>query len=193
MVATITGLAAGGVVRNAVGADDTVVTLSQEQVMARLSSSNTTSSAQPTSRPSPGPTPTSGTKATQSPTPSGTHHATPPPASQPARTTSPSQPPTAGPSHAPTPAPAPRPTPSSQTGLIYSSGGTVVAECSGSTARIRSLSPAQGYRVASAEYGPAQELELVFAPSGSGSDVEIHITCRNGAPVGEVNNGGHDH
>ena len=188
--ATVTGLAAGSVVRGAVGGDDATITLSQEQVVARLSGSTSGPGPAPTSataRLSPKPSATGVPHPSMSPTVAPTHGSGPTQSGGPTTHTGPpSKPPTSPPTNAPTPTP----TPTSRSGLIYSSGGSVVAQCSGSAARIVSVSPAQGYHVATAEYGPAQELEVVFASSAGGQAVGIHITCRNGAPVGQVDDSG---
>jgi hypothetical protein len=183
--ATVTGLAAGGVVRSAVGADDATITLSQDQVLARLSGGTSGPAPSRTTGPSSVPSATSAPHPSRSPSATPTHGAGgTPSAGSNQHSTPPSKPPTK------TPTPTPTPTPSSQSGLIYSSGGSVVAQCSGSSARIVSVSPAQGYSVAGTDYGPAQELEVVFTSSTGGPDVDIHITCRNGVPVGQVDDSG---
>lgn len=181
--ATVTGLAAGGVVRGAVGADDSTITLSQDQVLARLSGGTRGPAPSGTTGPSSVPSATSVPHPSSSPTAVPTHGTGPTPSAGSNQHTTP-------PSKPPTKAPTPTPTPSSRSGLIYSGGGSVVAQCSGSSARIVSVSPAQGYSVAGTDYGPAEELEVVFTSSTGGPDVDIHITCRNGVPVGQVDDSG---
>lgn len=63
-------------------------------------------------------------------------------------------------------------------------GGSVVAECAGSTVRLVSWAPAQGYQVHDAEPGPDDEAEVEFrGPSGKS---EIKVRCVAGRPVADI-------
>lgn len=76
----------------------------------------------------------------------------------------------------------PAPSQTSQSKLIRSAGGTVIASCDGDLVTLRSWSPAQDYSVDKVEPGPAREAKVEFEP-GEGEDVELKITCAAGVPV----------
>jgi hypothetical protein len=59
----------------------------------------------------------------------------------------------------------------------------VVARCTGTTAYLVSWSPAQGYRVAHVERGPAAEVEVVFRNAAGRTRVEAEIRCVSGIPT----------
>ncbi|WP_426512966.1 hypothetical protein ACPPVO_21355 [Dactylosporangium sp. McL0621] len=66
---------------------------------------------------------------------------------------------------------------------LASSGGTVVARCTGGSAYLVSWSPAQGYQVAHVERGPAAEVEVVFRNAAGHTRIEIEIRCVAGIPT----------
>ena len=191
VAAIVTGLAAVGIVRSAVGGSDALSPLSQEAVGDHLRTAAAPSVVGPTVHP-PTVGPTAPARGTASPSPSG----------GPARTASPSGGPRPGstlpssarpsgvhspqPSSTPPATPAPTPAPTSQTRLIYSVGGSAVAVCTGPLVRLQSFGPAQGYQVAEAEEGPAREVSVVFRATSGTRQVEVHISCRGGVPVAQV-------
>jgi hypothetical protein len=192
VVAIVTGLAAVGIVRSAVGGSDALSPLSQEAVGDHLRTAAAPSVVGPTAHP-PTVGPTAPARGTASPSPSA----------GPARTTSPSggpRPSSTAPGSArpsgvhstrpsstpPPPQPTPSPAPTSQTRLIYSVGGSAVAVCTGPLVRLQSFSPAQGYQVAEAEEGPAPQVQVVFRATSGTRQVEVQISCRAGVPVAEV-------
>lgn len=59
-------------------------------------------------------------------------------------------------------------------------GGTVVAQCQGSTAYLVTWSPAQGYQAEVTQRGPAHLATVVF--TGYGNRLEFHIGCPAGTP-----------
>ncbi|MET7436279.1 hypothetical protein ACWERY_38240 [Streptomyces sp. NPDC004082] len=62
-------------------------------------------------------------------------------------------------------------------------GGTAIAACDGTTVRLLSWAPAQGYDVKSADPGPDDEhAEVKF--EGPGGKVELRARCADGAPTG---------
>jgi cytoskeletal protein RodZ len=87
----------------------------------------------------------------------------------------------------------PAPSPSSTSALIYSTGGTVVAQCTGPQVRLVSSTPAQGYGLKSAGYGPALQIKVVFQSNGDGAEIELGISCHNGSPAEDGGDVGPDH
>ncbi|MFC5825468.1 hypothetical protein [Nonomuraea insulae] len=81
----------------------------------------------------------------------------------------------------------PAPSQTSQSKLIRSAGGTVIASCDGDLVTLRSWSPAQDYSVDEVEPGPAREAKVEFEP-GEGEEIELKITCANGVPVSRSGN-----
>lgn len=76
--------------------------------------------------------------------------------------------------------PTPRGTPGVEPTVITSPGGTVVAQCSDGLVELLSWSPAQGFRVDSAERGPDDSADVEFE-SGD-TDVEVEVRCLDGVP-----------
>lgn len=83
----------------------------------------------------------------------------------------------------PTP-PASEETPAADPTVITSPGGTVVALCADGLAEVLSWSPAQGYRVDSADRGPDDSVEVEFE-SGD-TEVEVEVRCVDGVPDATV-------
>ncbi len=135
-------------------------------------------SPQGTARPTPAPSGAGGPKVSSQPAPS---------------TPAPSGKPTSRPTSKPTPTPTPKPTPSpkTQTRLIYTGGGSVVAVCSGAVIRLISFSPAQGFRVAHVVPGPAAWVVVDFASTRGGHDVWVGAYCRRGIPTEADGQPGH--
>lgn len=67
---------------------------------------------------------------------------------------------------------------------LSSTGGTVVAACTGDLVTVRSVSPAVGFRVDELEQGPDAEVEVRFVSSAS--EVKITIECVDGVPRAET-------
>lgn len=69
---------------------------------------------------------------------------------------------------------------------LVSRGGSVVAECTGTTAYLRSASPAVGYRLDEEEWkrGPDQETEVRFVSAST--EVTMKVTCPGGVPTADV-------
>lgn len=87
----------------------------------------------------------------------------------------------------PVPAPALSPSPAATTApeaaeVLGSSGGTVVARCSGGVVQVVSASPAQGFQV-HAESG--EDPGRVRFESGR-ARVELRIACQDGQPVATI-------
>lgn len=62
-------------------------------------------------------------------------------------------------------------------------GGSVVAECDGTAARLVSWSPGQGFGTHEVEAGPAGEAEVDFR--GAAGRSKIKVRCAGGQPVAE--------
>lgn len=192
VAAIVIGLAAVGIVRNAVGGSDALSPLSQKAVGDHLRTASAPSLVGPTVHPpTVGPTPPARVSATPSPSaaPARTASPTGGPArgSTPSSSTGPTGPQSPPPSSTPpTPQPTPSPAPTSQTRLIYSVGGSAVAVCTGPTVHLQSFSPAQGYQVAEAAEGPAPQVSVVFRATSGTREVEVQISCRAGVPVAEI-------
>jgi hypothetical protein len=62
-------------------------------------------------------------------------------------------------------------------------GGSAVAECDGTAARLVSWSPAQGFGTHEVEAGPAGEAEVDFR--GAAGRSKIKVRCAGGQPVAE--------
>ncbi|MGY0002963.1 septum formation initiator [Micromonospora sp. I033] len=60
-------------------------------------------------------------------------------------------------------------------------GGTAVAECAPAGVRLVTLSPAPGYRVKDADWGPDEHVEVRFV--GAEGEHELRLRCRGSAPV----------
>lgn len=186
--ATLVGLGAVGFVRAASGGEVVARPLSQEQVSAALAQTatdapsapavTTASSAPRAPRATPAPTPVSSPpRATASRSPSSTPRATA------SRTSAPAPTPRATRSPAPTTAAAVR-------AAFSSAGGSVVAECRGSTAYLVSWSPADGYVVDEVERGPDDHVKVRFAAGEQ--RVTIEVRCSGGRPVAQVESEDHD-
>jgi hypothetical protein len=89
----------------------------------------------------------------------------------------------------PTPsAPAPQPSdqPSRSPGVprpLSGPGGTVVAECVGGQAFLRTWTPAQGFRVERVERGPYEHADVRF--EGSAGRSEVRVRCVGGEPTAQ--------
>ncbi|MER7165563.1 septum formation initiator [Micromonospora sp. NPDC000207] len=92
--------------------------------------------------------------------------------------------PTTGGSEAPPSATAPAPTattPSAPRRVFAVAGGSVVAECRGTEARLVSWTPAQGYRTTDVDRGPDDDVDVTF--EGPGGEYELKVECQGGIPV----------
>jgi hypothetical protein len=67
---------------------------------------------------------------------------------------------------------------------LASRGGSVVAACSSGIVRLRSWSPAVGYRVDEVDPGPDDEAEITFVSSSS--EVQMKVRCVSGVPSAET-------
>ncbi|TDC51688.1 septum formation initiator [Micromonospora sp. KC207] len=79
---------------------------------------------------------------------------------------------------------APEPTGSAGAGarrVFATTGGTAVAECGPGGVRLVSWAPAQDYRVADADRGPDDDVEVTFV--GPGGEYELKVQCVGGEPV----------
>ncbi|MFI6338791.1 hypothetical protein [Streptomyces sp. NPDC050535] len=90
------------------------------------------------------------------------------------------QPSSTAPTDLPTTTPAPSTTVVKKT--FSTPGGTVIAQCDGTTVRLLSWAPAQGYGVESVDRGPDERAEVKF--EGAAGKVEIRVRCVNGEPAG---------
>ncbi len=83
----------------------------------------------------------------------------------------------------PTTAPVPEPTRevADTSKSFSSSGGTVVATCTGSSARLRSWQPASGFRARDIDAGPGIRASLVFKLHGT--EITMTASCANGVPT----------
>lgn len=95
------------------------------------------------------------------------------------------------------PAPSLSPTPSAPgqatgTRVLSTSGGTIVARCSGGRVTLLSWSPAQGYEADDVRRGPATHADLEF--KSAGVELEVRVTCQGGSPVASAvpSTRGHD-
>jgi hypothetical protein len=196
-IATAVGVGTVVLVRDEVGGGMVVSTLSHEDVLDQLSAAARTAGA---SRPAlPGP---SGPSGVISGPPRATHTPTARPstsATGPTSTRSGSQPPSPYPTrsfggHGSTPPPSSTPSPSQPgvTGVLSSSGGSVVARCTGAAGSasvyLLSWSPAQGFAVHEVVRGPGQEAEISF--DSSSESVAVTVSCSAGGPVEQVETGG---
>jgi hypothetical protein len=68
--------------------------------------------------------------------------------------------------------------------LVSSSGGTVVARCTGASVYLVYWSPAQGYRVDYVARGPAEAARVTF--EGNGREVKISVSCLAGVPDASI-------
>ncbi|MFE7068796.1 hypothetical protein ACFU96_01725 [Streptomyces sp. NPDC057620] len=161
VAATLTGLAAVEIIGDGITGSSDGRTLSSAQVEQQLDAAKASSSSGPgggsdTATPT-GQTGQTGTPDTGTPTSST-------PTSSPA-TTAPAD-----------TAPEVRKTFSAQ-------GGTAIATCRGTTVRLLSWAPAQGYGVKSADRGPDDEhVEVRF--EGTAGKAELRVRCVDGRPTG---------
>jgi hypothetical protein len=119
-------------------------------------------------------------------TPDSLNEAVPAPsAAAPPSTDAASPAPSAGTSPARPTGGAARPTPSadSMQRQLSSSGGTVVARCTGASAYLVSWSPAQGFRAAHVDRGPAPEVRVIFRSTSSRTAIDAEIRCVAGIPT----------
>ncbi|MGI5246725.1 hypothetical protein [Dactylosporangium sp. CA-139066] len=89
------------------------------------------------------------------------------------------------PSARPTSAAGKKPSPTDDTvqRSLSSAGGTVVARCTGNSAYLVSWSPAQGYRAAHVERGPAAEVRVTFRSTTARIGTEVDVRCVAGIPT----------
>lgn len=73
-------------------------------------------------------------------------------------------------------------TPSSESKLIRTAGGTVIATCQAGQITLRNWSPAQGFSVDDPESGPAGTVKVEF-DRDEGEDVEVELGCQGNQPV----------
>lgn len=83
-----------------------------------------------------------------------------------------------------------RPTTTTVRAGFTSEGGSVVAQCTGSSVYLVSWSPSTGYRVGEVERGPASDVEARF--EAEGHEVKIKVRCSGGRPVATIESGDHD-
>lgn len=74
--------------------------------------------------------------------------------------------------------------PAAEPTVITSPGGTVVAQCSDGLVELLSWSPAQGFRVDSADRGPDDSAEVEF--ESRDGDIEVEVRCVDGVPDATV-------
>ncbi|MFJ2261775.1 hypothetical protein ACIOKD_26140 [Streptomyces sp. NPDC087844] len=157
VAATLTGLAAVEIIGDGITGSSDGETLSSQQVERQLDAVTAASSSGPGGGPGAAtPSATSDTGAPPSPSPSP---------SPPTSTTAP-----AG--------------PATEVRKTFSApGGTAIATCEGTTVRLLSWAPAQGYGVKSADPGPDDEhAEVKF--EGAAGKVELRVRCTDGRPTG---------
>ncbi|MFD6292396.1 hypothetical protein [Streptomyces sp. NPDC060205] len=155
VAATLTGLAAVEIIGDGITGSSDGRALSSEQVQQQLDAAKATSSSGPAREP--------GT-ATPSTTPD---YGTPTPTST---STSPA-------------GTAPAATAREVRRTFSAQGGTAIATCEGTTVRLLSWAPAQGYGVKSADPGPDDEhAEVRF--EGTAGKTELRVHCVNGHPTG---------
>ncbi|WDZ85815.1 septum formation initiator [Micromonospora cathayae] len=65
--------------------------------------------------------------------------------------------------------------------VFATTGGTAVAECVPGGVRLVSWAPAQDYRVADADRGPDDDVEVSFV--GPGGEYELKVRCLGSEPV----------
>jgi serine/threonine-protein kinase len=76
-----------------------------------------------------------------------------------------------------------QPAPSAPQKVFRARGGSAVAECRGTAARLVSWWPAPGFATHEVERGPAAEAEVDFRGPAGRSKIEVH--CADGQPVAE--------
>jgi hypothetical protein len=91
--------------------------------------------------------------------------------------------PSASPASPSTSVPAPSTGASHARQVFKARGGSAVAECDGTAARLVSYWPAQGYGTHEVREGPAAEAEVDFR--GSAGRSKIKVRCAAGQPVAE--------
>lgn len=67
------------------------------------------------------------------------------------------------------------------TKVLSTPGGSVVAECQGTTVRLVSWAPAPGFGVKRADPGPDEHADVTFEDSAG--KVELRVRCVNGRPT----------
>ncbi|MFE7035269.1 hypothetical protein ACFU9Y_33680 [Streptomyces sp. NPDC057621] len=157
VAATLTGLAAVEIIGDGITGSSDGRTLSSAQVEQQLDAAKASSS---------GPGGGSDTATPTDPTdPTGTPDTgTPTPTSSPATT-------------------APAATAPEVRKTFSAQGGTAIATCRGTTVRLLSWAPAQGYGVKSADRGPDDEhVEVRF--EGTAGKAELRVRCVDGRPTG---------
>ncbi|MEW2566341.1 hypothetical protein [Streptomyces sp. NPDC047070] len=158
VAATLTGLAAVEIIGDGITGSSDGRTLSSAQVEQQFDAAKASSSSGPggdsdTATPT-GPTDPTGSPDTGTPTPTSSPATTAPAAT----------------------GPEVRKTFSAQ-------GGTAIATCRGTTVRLLSWAPAQGYGVKSADRGPDDEhVEVRF--EGTAGKAELRVRCVDGRPTG---------
>jgi hypothetical protein len=80
------------------------------------------------------------------------------------------------------PAPVDAPSPPE---VIATSGGTVLARCTGGRPEVVAATPAQGFRVQTEDEDGGPRIRF----RAGGDRVEVHLTCANGRPVASVATG----
>ncbi|GHA07017.1 hypothetical protein GCM10010372_02730 [Streptomyces tauricus] len=157
--ATLTGLAAVEIIGDGITGSSDGTTLSSEQVERQLDAA----------------------KASASSGPGGGSTTTTPSATPTTETTTPG--PTSTPPSPSTSTTAPAATATEVRKTFSAPGGTAIATCEGTTVRLLSWAPAQGYGVKSADPGPDDEhAEVRF--EGTAGKVELRVRCTDGHPTG---------
>ncbi|WP_433051267.1 hypothetical protein [Dactylosporangium sp. CS-033363] len=80
--------------------------------------------------------------------------------------------------------PSPSPSPDAPR-ILRTPGGNVVAGCDGTQVRVRYLSPAAGFHIASADRAPGPQSRVVFKSDG-GKEVRVVVRCAADGPHADV-------
>ena len=78
--------------------------------------------------------------------------------------------------------PATTPPTTSTPGILFSTGGSVVASCTGTTATLHTWTPKPGYSADDVSAGPATEVSVKFK-SDTAADLLVVVTCPQGTPT----------
>jgi hypothetical protein len=82
------------------------------------------------------------------------------------------------------------PAPDAAPQVINSSGGTVVARCSGGAPAVLSAVPAQGWQIHDSDEGEGGRVRFESGSgSGRGGRVELRLSCQGGRAVAEIRTG----
>jgi serine/threonine-protein kinase len=90
--------------------------------------------------------------------------------------------PTQGPAGGGGPPPTTPATTSGTSSLLFSTGGSVVASCAGTTATLQTWTPKPGYQADDVSAGPAIQVSVKFK-SDTASSYLVTVTCSQGTPT----------